>query len=794
MKKTISVIKRNQEVVKFNPEKITNAVLIAMDSVGAKDIELAKKVTEEVRSALSKHEYVNVEDIQDMVERKLMSNSLYEVAKEYILYREDRRRSRTNGSREKYKMLSEEFLSKYKHATPNMNDFATFVYLRTYSRFIESEGRRERWWETVARAVDYNASLLGSAGITKAEAEKLYDNIFHGRQFLSGRTFWTGNTLAAKKYPMSNFNCAFVVIDSFKAYEDVFYASMVGTGIGFRVFPEDVNKMPKVRTDIKVINKTYNSLPKYKRREHTCLSFAGSVCEIAIGDSKEGWTDALKYLFEIFTSSRYRNVDTIIFDYDSVRPMGESLKTFGGTASGYVSMMNMINKIEAVLKRGDSVKGHKKLKTIDAMDIANIIAENVVSGGVRRSAQICLFDADDKDILEAKKDLYICDENGNWVLNQDISHRRMSNNSVMYKQKPTREQIKWQLNQMRYNGEPGFINYEELKRRRPSAEGVNPCGEILLEDKTMCNLTTVNLMAFVREDNTLDVEGVLEAQRLSARAGFRMANVDIELHEWDINLKRNRLVGCSFTGLRDMMNATNMTVEEEVELYKKMRSAVHEAVEQYAKAIGSEVVPDAMCTVKPEGTLSCVANGVSSGLHYPEAEHYIRRVRISSSDPLCKVCEDLGYPVLPEVGSTEKDATTKVVEFALKSPVGKNGKTKYNVTAIEQLENYKRVMEHYVDHNASITVTVRESEWNDVEEWLNENWNSVVGISFLPLDDNYYPLLPFEAITKEEYDCRIKAVDGKKIDPIMLKKYEDKQQEDSLLEDSACSSGACPIR
>lgn len=475
--KKLSVIKRNHDIIEFNQDKIVNAIEVAMDSVGLRDSELAKKIANEVEKSLAGHEYVNIEDIQDEVERKLMEHSLYDVAREYILYREDRRRSRTNGSRGKYKLLSEEFLSKYKHATPNMDDFATFVYLRTYSRFLDGEGRRERWWETVARAVDYNASLVGSSGITRAEAEKLYDNIFNGRQFLSGRTFWTGNTVAAKKYPMSNFNCAFIIIDSFKSYEDIFYASMVGTGIGFRVYPEDVNKMPKVRTDIKIINKTYNSLPKYKRKEHASISFTSNVCEITIGDSKEGWVDALKYLFDIYSSSRYRTIDTIIFDYDSVRPVGEALKTFGGTASGYTSMMNMITKIDAVIKRGGSVKGYKKLKTIDAMDIANIIAENVVSGGVRRSAQICLFDANDKDILEAKKDLYICDESGNWVLNQDISHRRMSNNSVMYKQKPTRDQLKWQLNQMRYNGEPGFINYEELKRRRPSAEGVNPCGK-----------------------------------------------------------------------------------------------------------------------------------------------------------------------------------------------------------------------------------------------------------------------------------------------------------------------------
>lgn len=476
MSNKISVIKRNNEVVEFKEEKIERAILIAMDSVGRRDEESAKKISLKVKALVADRDYVNIEDIQDIVEKCLMEAKLFDTAKEYILYREDRRKSRGNGKRSKYKYLSDEFLSKYKHATPNMSDFGSFVYLRTYSRFIEEEGRRERWWETVARSVDYNCSL--TPGTTRGEAEKLYDNIFNLRQFLSGRTFWTGNTKAASMYPMSNFNCAFVQIDSLSAFEDIFYASMVGTGIGFRVLPEDVEKIPKIRTDVKIINKTYHPIPKKYRKEHTCVSFEGNTCEITIGDAKEGWCDALHHLFKIVSSPRYRLVDTIVFDYNNVRPMGEKLVTFGGTASGHQSMLQMVMKIDAVIKNGEKVKGYKKLKPIEVMDIANIIAENVVSGGVRRSAQICLFDGSDKEILEAKKDLYICDEEGKWVLNEAISHRRMSNNSVIYKSKPTREQIRWQLEQMRYNGEPAFINYEELKRRRPSAEGVNPCGRV----------------------------------------------------------------------------------------------------------------------------------------------------------------------------------------------------------------------------------------------------------------------------------------------------------------------------
>lgn len=305
----------------------------------------------------------------------------------------------------------------------------------------------------------------------------------------------------------------------------------------------------------------------------------------------------------------------------------------------------------------------------------------------------------------------------------------------------------------------------------------------------MCNLTTVNLMAFVK-DGKLDKNALLRAQELSARAGYRMANIELELHEWDMVLKRDKLIGCSFTGLQDMINATGMGEEDEINLYKDMRDAVHKAVERYGEEV-DRTIPKLMTTIKPEGTLSCLPT-VSSGVHYPHSQYFIRRVRVSSSDPLCKVCKELEYPMYPEVGQDIERTNTMVIEFPVKSDCQGVANTKFTVSAIKQLENYARTMKYYTDHNTSITVSVRENEWEEVEKWMYENWDDVVGISFLPLSDAIYQLAPFEAITEEEYISRKSKM--KRFDATLLKKYEVKELEEIEEIDSECSSGACGIR
>jgi len=339
---------------------------------------------------------------------------------------------------------------------------------------------------------------------------------------------------------------------------------------------------------------------------------------------------------------------------------------------------------------------------------------------------------------------------------------------------------------MRYSGEPGWVNQEAGAKRRPNFNGVNPCGEILLDNHGLCNLTTVNVMAFVQPDGTLDRAGLLEAQRLSARAGYRMTCRELEIHEWNAVQQRDKLLGCSLTGWQDMVNATGMEREEEAELLAELRKTAHEAARKYADALGM-AEPLLVTTVKPEGTLSLLPT-VSSGVHYSHAPYYVRRVRISAEDPLCKVCEELGYPVFPEVGQTAEDCRTKVVEFPVKAPAGR---VKADVSAIEQLENYKMFMTHYVDHNCSITIHVRQNEWDAVEEWVWKNWDDIVALSFLSLDDNFYELMPYEEISREEYEQRRAAM--KPFNPSLISKYE-KEETELDIGATECVGGVCPVR
>ena len=234
------------------------------------------------------------------------------------------------------------------------------------------------------------------------------------------------------------------------------------------------------------------------------------------------------------------------------------------------------------------------------------------------------------------------------------------------------------------------------------------------------------------------------------------------------------------------MNKLKFSRDEQKELLIKLRSAAREEIENYANELG-ENMPDLVTTVKPEGTQSQLP-GVSSGIHYAHSPYYLRRVRISSDDPLVKVCEELDYNVYPEVGQTLENCTTKVVEFPVKSP---EGRTKYDVSALEQLEDYKMFMKYYVDHNVSITVHVRNDEWKDVEEWLWNNWDDVVAVTFLALDDNFYELLPYEAITKEEYDEKVEKLSTFRAS--LISKYE-KQKTEFDIGNDGCESGICPIR
>ena len=916
----MNVQKRNGTIINFQKNKIVSAIESAMDDtlIGATE-GLGEYIAEQIFEELSTHtQPIKMDTIQDMVEMALMHSNRKDVAKAYILYRDKKNQERVSTTPKG--ILTEEFLSQYKHKQPIPSQLGQFVYYRTYSRWLPEKNRRESWWETVRRAVEYNCSLLPT---TKEEAEALFDNVFHLRIFLSGRTLWTGGTEVSKKFPLSNFNCAGVVVDDFEAFKDLFYLLMIGAGCGVRVLPEDVEKLPKIRSDVEIIHMAYQ--PVKERNEHTSLVFTKDMAKIIVGDSREGWVQVIEYFFRLLWSKEYRGIKTIVMDYNHIRRKGERLKTFGGTASGHKSLQNMFVKIGNVINRISAREKDSwvKLRALDCLDICNIIGENVVVGGIRRTSEIGLISPDDEESINAKENLYSHNE-GRWEINQDIIHRQMSNNSIYYEEKPTREQLHSHLEKIRYNGEPGFINAEAARKRREDFAIANPCftgdmklltvdgykrfdeldgketkilnkngeltrgkvwcsgekavvkittklgdeivctpdhvfatsrlgdetqainllnknifrldrhyiptsknpfrdfhsqyvpvqvisvepygkakvydfsephtnwgwvegylvhncGEILLKDKQCCNLTSLNVAAFVK--NGLDKEYLLAAQKLSARAGYRMTNVELELPKWDKAQKDDRLTGCSLMGWQDMVNLCEMDKEEQEELLFELKKVAIDAVDQYAEMTGGK--PSRLITtVKPEGTQSQLP-GVSPGIHYPHSEYFIRRVRISAHDPLCRVAEELGWPVFPEVGQTEENCMIKVIEFPAKAP---KGRTKYDVTAIEQLENYKMFMHHYVMHNASITVSVKKDEWEKVEEWVWDNWDDVVAISFLPLDNSFYQMMPYEQISAEEYNRRL--TEMRPFLPSLLSKYE---YVEDVIEDPECGNG-CPVR
>lgn len=689
-------------------------------------------------------------------------------------------------------LLSKEFLSKYRDAESPLKGIGEFIYLRTYSRYINEKGRRENWFETVLRTVDYNV-MLGidykeKHGIEidweeeRKEAESFFDNLFFLRTFPSGRTLYMGGTEIVKEYPLANYNCCFTAIENLKDFTEVFYLLMLGCGVGVRLEKKAAEALPRVRkVEIEGrYEEGMRTLLTKEARENTTLALEKDRASLSIGDSKEGWCKGLELYFELISSEVYGDIKTIDIDYSYVRPEGERLKRFGGRASGHKSLKRMFEKINEVIAES---KG--ELRTIHLLDIATIISENVVSGGVRRSAMMVICEEDDKEVINAKRNLYkIVDDQ--WIEDTKISHRKMSNNSVLYNRIPEKDEMKAILDSIRVNGEPGFLNNREALRRKETFQGCNPCGEILLRSKQCCNLSTNNLLGFVKEDDTLDIKALIEVIRLSARVTLRMTLVDVELPAWNKVMQEDRIVGVSLTGIMDMMNRTGMEYEGLRKLLLVLKEEVHEEGKRYCRELGIEK-PKLMTTIKPEGTLSNLP-GVSSGVHYAHAPYYIRRVRISVTDPLYKMIEQQGcYPVYNEVGQGDENCTVKVIEFPVKSPAGK---TKYQVSALEQLNLYKLTMEAWTDHNTSITVHVRENEWDDVAKWLSENFDSIVGITFLPLMEETYPLLPYESTTKEDYEERIRQ--SRPVDYVLLNKLENEGDNELIEED--CESGACPVR
>lgn len=444
---------------------------------------------------------------------------------------------------------------------------------------------------------------------------------------------------------------------------------------------------------------------------------------------------------------------------------------------------------------------------------------------VRRTAEIFLFDADDYESMLAKYGI-----NGIWNEEQHRKviaglrnigldkqaeflesiplfdatarpqfHRRMSNNSVAFEQQPPKAVLDLVFDIMQAEGEPGFINLEEAKRRRPNAEGLNPCAEILLDSYGVCNLTTINVVQFV-ENGKLNYKSLMKAQQLSARAGLRMTLVELEIPHWNAIQQRDRLLGLSLTGVKDAMDLLNYDSISEGRLLNDLLTEGRAEADNYAKKMRVSA-PLLTTTVKPEGTISQVAGGVSSGLHYSHAPYYIRRIRINANDPLAKAVQSLGWRIHAEVGTLgyneESDlakpeaiaaASTLVIDF----PVASGSKrTKSDVDVAEQLANYFTYQSKYTEHNASNTISVKPHEWQQASDIVYDNWDDFVGVSFLADDGGSYRLAPYEACDKATYDELV--ANMRTLKPSTLMIYDTSAGSD-LDGADGCEGGVCPVR
>lgn len=770
------------------------------------------------------------------------------------------------------------FINSYPDQPEHMTELGKFVFYRTYSRWLPDDKRRETYKEMVTRSTRYNVELerkhkeKHNIPFSEDELQKEYDllsgNMFNLDQFLSGRTAWVGGSKegVAEKYPLSNFNCSFLNIESWSDLGDLFYLLLVGTGVGLKCTKEMARNIAPIRTDIKLIHSEYDPLPKEQRLERSTLKvLENGYAKLYVGDSKEGWVDSLRILFDVLSSTD-GEVHTLKISYNSIRPKGEKLRTFGGSASGHESLRDMFIGIDQVIHNEidtnldplepayamspDGTIGfdmvetdHYHVRPVHIFDMANLVGNNVVVGGVRRTAEICLGDADDWEFILMKYGINgIWDEEKhkqiidkvysvtgkipNWLIDLPIKdanarplhHRRMSNNSIAFTEKPDRDFLHLVFALMQGEGEPGFVNLRGLAIRRfkglgitsPTEEmlqemmyhiGMNPCAEIALWKYGVCNLTTLNMMRFVIQNPNgsydLDIDRLIEAQELSARAGLRMTLVELELPHWNKVQERDRLLGCSLTGWQDAMELVGYNKIERKFLLTELNTTARDEADRYAKEL-RVTAPLLVSTVKPEGTISQVFGGVSSGVHFAHSPYFIRRIRINSSDPLALAVRTLGWRIFPDTGSKgetyeEKmsNAGTWVIEFPNKSGAKR---TKDDITTREQFDTYFSFQRHYTEHNASNTITVKPDEWEEAEQIVWDNWDEFCAVSFLAHDGGSYELAPYEAISEAEYHLRADEMAKRPFTLELLQTYETGNLDEADIGEQNCIGGACGIR
>lgn len=668
--------------------------------------------------------------------------------------------------------LSSQFLSTYEGVRPeNAGPLFEVTYLSKYSRWLPEKNRREKWNEIIKRVVDYNIGLYsGPREDLREEAELMFDYLYHLRTYPAGRSLWISGTDASYKWGEANFNCCFTIIDELEDFCDTFHLLMVGAGVGFRILREDVKKLPRLRTNFTIEHTPYNYMNITGMNvENTTSEEDGNILHILVGDSKEGWVDSLRILFKELVNFESK-FTKFIFNYNWVRPKKTRIKTFGGRAAGPAGLEIMFNKLETIIKKSSG-----SFKPLDCLDIICIIAESVLVGGIRRSALIALGSPEDQEFIDAK--LYLVENN----------HRRKSNNSIVLSETPDKSKIKEVLNRVRQSWEPGFFNLSGALKRRPGVKGCNPCGEILLDDKGVCNLSGSYLPSHIK-NGKLDLVSLEKSHRLATRIGMRQTNITISLPEWDKTQKRDRLLGVSLTGVMDALDLLGWDhdSEEALNLMKDLKFWACDEASRYAKEMR---VPEPLLVtcIKPEGTVSLLTT-VSCGMHRSYAPHFIRRYKMSNDDPMCQALKELGVP--NEQDNQAEDRT--VFEFYITSGAKMAANDE---PAISQFTRYLNLMNQYVDHNVSCTLTLGKDEWSLMEEAIHENWDSIVAIALANKEfeeNTNYTQLPYETLLEPRSNPDLSNLFN------LINFYEEEEYEEKDIEANLtkieCAGGHCPIR
>ena len=628
--------------------------------------------------------------------------------------------------------------------------YQEFIHKSRYARWKEDQQRRENWGETVARYFDYMQEHLKNnhAYTLPSTLRNELENAVLGLEVMPSMRAMMTSGDALDRDNVCGYNCSYIPVVSPRSFDECMYILMCGTGVGFSVERENVDKLPTISDN-----------------------FHDSDTVIKVGDSKPGWAKAYRELIALLYAGQVPQIDVSL-----VRPAGERLKIMGGRASGPQPLVELFNFTIETFKKARG----RKLFPIECHDLMCKVGEIVVVGGVRRSALISLSNLNDDQMAHAKS--------GMWWENEP--QRALANNSVAYKGKPEMGTFmrEWVSLYESKSGERGIFNRQAAdiqvgrneRREQGHMWGTNPCSEIVLRPYQFCNLSEV----VVRESDSLD--SLKRKVRLSTILGTfqsTLTNFKYLRNIWKKNTEEERLLGVSLTGIMD-----HAVLSKNVDSKRWLEDMKNEAVKvnkKYAEVLG---VPQsaAITCVKPSGTVSQLVDA-ASGIHARHNPHYIRTVRGDNKDPLTQFLIDSGVPAERDVMKPE---STTVFSFPMESPKG--AVTRTEMTAIEQLELWKTYALHWCEHKPSITVSVKEEEWMEVGAWVYENFDVASGVSFLPFSDHTYQQAPYQDIEPDDYLEWKERMTYVNIDWSRLTDFE-KEDNTTGSRELACTAGVCEV-